>query len=58
MGWGGIRRESAIGFYSLETTRYTNQPRVLNVRATDSTGNVAVLSDATVTIPTELGNGP
>jgi hypothetical protein len=36
--------------YSLDTTRYSNGPHVVNVRATDSVGNVAVLPNVAVTI--------
>jgi len=40
-----------IGYsFSLNTTAYSNGAHVLSVRATDSTGNVAVFSDVPVTI--------
>lgn len=40
-----------IGFsYPLNTTRYSNGPHTLNVRATDSSGNVAVLPNVKVTV--------
>lgn len=40
-----------IGFsYSLDTTKYSNGPHVLNVRAKDSSGNVAVFPDVNVTV--------
>jgi len=35
-----------VGFsYSLNTTKYTNGPHTLNVRATDSSGNIALTPD-------------
>jgi len=41
----------SIGFsYPLNTTRYSNGPHTLNVRATDSSGNVAVLPNVKVTV--------
>lgn len=36
--------------YSLDTTRYANGPHVLNVRATDNSGNVATFPNVRVTI--------
>jgi Bacterial Ig domain len=36
--------------YSLDTSKYANGPHVLNVRATDSAGNVAVFPNVAVTI--------
>jgi N-acetylmuramoyl-L-alanine amidase len=40
-----------IGFsYPLNTTKYSNGPHTVNVRATDSSGNVAVLSNVKVTV--------
>jgi len=40
-----------VGFsYPLTTTRYSNGPHTLNVRATDSSGNVAVFPNVRVTV--------
>ena len=40
-----------IGYsYSLDTTKYGNGPHSLNVRVTDSNGNVAVFADIHVTV--------
>jgi N-acetylmuramoyl-L-alanine amidase len=40
-----------IGFsFSLNTTTYTNGLHVISVRATDTSGNVAVLPDVPVTV--------
>jgi hypothetical protein len=40
-----------IGFsYSLTTTRYSNGPHTLNVRATDTSGNVAVFPNVHLTV--------
>jgi len=40
-----------VGFtYSLDTTKYTNGPHTLNVRATDSSGNVALTPDDPIVV--------
>jgi len=40
-----------IGFsYSLDTTKYSNGAHTLNVRVTDSSGNIAVFPDVGVTV--------
>lgn len=40
-----------VGFnYSLDTTKYTNGPHTLNVRATDSSGNVALTPNVPVVV--------
>jgi hypothetical protein len=40
-----------IGFsYALSTTKYSNGSHTLNVRATDSSGNVAVFPNINVTV--------
>jgi len=40
-----------IGYsYSLDTTKYADGPHILNVRVTDSSGNVAVLPNVAITV--------
>ena len=42
---------AAIGYnFSLDTTRFSNGPHVIEVRATDTSGNVAVFPDVPVTV--------
>jgi hypothetical protein len=42
---------AAIGYnFSLDTISYTNGPHLVEVRAIDTSGNVAVLPDVSVTI--------
>jgi len=42
---------AAIGYnFSLDTTRFSNGPHTIQVRATDTSGNVAVFPDVPVTV--------
>jgi hypothetical protein len=42
---------ASVGFsYPLDTTKYPNAAHTLNVRVTDSSGNVAVFADVPVTV--------